>query len=180
MAVEASLANALNMLRTGQPADALAGLRVGQSVDATVLAKLDTGEIRLALLGTLLDIVSPSALEVGEPLRLTVVDRSGQLSVALERLDPRPAPAPLPEAQPAPVRAPGPAATIRPESAGPALAPSPVTVSTAGSNTSTQRSRWSSQFGQSSRRHPPPRCERRRGRDRMRSARSSPITASPI
>ena len=100
MAVEASLANALNMLRAGQPADALAGLRVGQSVDATVLAKLDTGEIRLALLGTLLDIVSPSALEVGEPLRLTVVDRSGQLSVALERLDPRPAPTPLPEISP--------------------------------------------------------------------------------
>ena len=95
MAVDPSLANALNLLRGGQSADALAGLRVGQSVDATVLAKLDTGEIRLALLGTLLDIVSPQTLTVGEPLRLTVVDRTGQLSVALERLDPPPEPAPL-------------------------------------------------------------------------------------
>ena len=88
MAVAANLADALTMLRAGgQTVDALAALRVGQSVDATVLAKLDTGEIRLALLGTFLDIVSPETLAVGEPLRLTVVDRSGQLSVALQRLD---------------------------------------------------------------------------------------------
>ena len=109
MALEASLAlaRALAQLRGDKPADPLQAVQVGQTLDATVLAKLDSGEIRLSLAGTLLDIVSPESLDIGEPLKLTVVDKSGQLAVSIERTQQRPgnlsSSAPLARAAPLPV-----------------------------------------------------------------------------
>lgn len=98
----------------------LAALAPGDKVDATVLARLETGEIRLALLGTLLDILPSEPLTPGEAVKLTVVETAQQLAVSVQRQTPDAAPAGADLGAEAPAAV----ATLRPApSTSPASAP---------------------------------------------------------
>ena len=85
----------------------LSALKTGQAVDAVVLAKLETGEARLATLGVLLDIMPVEPVDLGDALRLTVVRTGDNLAVSVAK-------APLPDRQGLP-----------PASAPPPASPSP-------------------------------------------------------
>jgi hypothetical protein len=89
MAVDPVLASAAIAATTPRPAgdgsNVLAALQAGQTIDAQVLAKLESGAVRLGLLGTLLDIVADMPLVVGEQLTLTVVKPGPEFAVALSR-----------------------------------------------------------------------------------------------
>jgi hypothetical protein len=71
---------------SGESAQVLAALQTGQTVDAFVLARLETGEVRLGLLGILLDVMPPEPLAVGDAVALTVIAKEGELAVSLARL----------------------------------------------------------------------------------------------
>jgi hypothetical protein len=79
-----AVASALVPRLAGGQADSLAALAAGQTLDAEVVAILDTGEIRLSLLGVLLDMLPPtSGLEPGDAVQLTVVRPRPDLAVSL-------------------------------------------------------------------------------------------------
>jgi hypothetical protein len=71
--------------QAGEAVDVLAALKAGTTVDAVVLAKLETGEVRLGLLGTLLDLIPNDPVAIGDALKVTVVKPGTDLSVALSR-----------------------------------------------------------------------------------------------
>src|SRR5262245_35783532 len=76
---------------SGEAPDALAALAAGESVDAMVLARLETGAVRLSLLGTLLDIMTDTPLSVGEKATLTMVQPGTVPVLALARAGQLPA-----------------------------------------------------------------------------------------
>ena len=59
--------------QAGEAVDVLAALKAGTTVDAVVLAKLETGEVRLGLLGTLLDLIPNDPRCGRRALKVTVV-----------------------------------------------------------------------------------------------------------
>ena len=76
-----------------EPVDAaavLSALKAGQTVEAVVLANLETGEARLALLGILLDVMPVAPVKPGDALTLTVVDNLDELSVMIDKRPPGP------------------------------------------------------------------------------------------
>lgn len=93
----------------------LSALKTGQAVDAVVLAKLETGEARLATLGILLDIMPVEPVDLGDALRLTVVRTGDDLAVSVAK-------APLPDRQGLPPAS-APPADTRPRAGAPSGSP---------------------------------------------------------